>query len=76
MVASARRFACTHLNKDTIENYIEYLFDEYASRFEGIRSTIPADKLTLISVQEGSHALCPGFTMESCPLLRGDSPLS
>jgi hypothetical protein len=76
MIASARKFACTHLNKDTIENYIEYLFDEYASRFEGIRSTIPADKFTLISVQEGYHALCPGFTMESCPLLRGDSSLS
>ena len=71
MIASAKRFACTHINKDTIENYVEYLFKEYAARFEGIRSTIPTEKLTLISLEEGRHRVCPGFQSDSCPLLLG-----
>ena len=71
MIASAKNFACKHLNKDTIENYVEYLFKEYAARFEGIRSTIPTEKLTLISLEEGQHRVCPGFQSDSCPLLLG-----
>lgn len=74
MVSSARQFACEYLNKDTVETYIEYVFNMYASRFEGVRSSMSTADMTLISMENGGRGLCPGFTVDSCPLLAGESP--
>lgn len=72
MIGAARTFECTHLNKDTVESYVEYIFNLYTSRFEGIRSSISPEKLTLISMDDGGAGLCTGFRVDSCPLLRGN----
>lgn len=69
MVYEGRRFACRYFNRKAISEYVAFVFDEYAKRFEGIKaSSIETESLIPVTFSGSLQPrdVCPGLP-QSCP---------
>eukprot|EP00889_Picochlorum_renovo_P003922 jgi/Picre1/30952/NNA_006311.t1 len=69
MVYEGRRFACRYFNRKVISEYVAFVFEEYAKRFEGIKaSSIKTSLLIPVTFSGVEHPgeVCPGLP-RSCP---------